>query len=222
MNPLLIKIVARILLLPVVVWLLILLPAGTLDYWQVYAYFGGILLVMVAVTPWFLKHSPEALEERMEMKETERPQKLIIAVMALSVFSLYLVAGFDKRFTWSAVPDGLALLAILVAVARYGGMTYVMKINSHASRVVKVDEDQELIDTGLYARVRHPMYSAAMLMFISAPIALASWWALVPALIALCCLVPRILNEESVLKRDLKGYTEYIQRVRWRVLPGIW
>ena len=213
----------RILFLPLVVWLILLLPAGTVDFWQVYAYFGSLLGLMALVFPYFLKHHPEALRQRMEpIKEPEKAQQIIMALMGLSVLALYLTAGFDRRYAWSEVPVAISLLALALVLLSYLGIAYVMKVNNYASRTVKVEPEQELVDSGPYGVVRHPMYSCALIMFLATPVALGSWWALLPVVIAMISFLPRILNEEAVLLRDLAGYKNYSQRVRWRLLPGLW
>jgi len=133
-----------------------------------------------------------------------------------------MIPGFDKRFGWSDIPVWLVLLADAVVVVGYLVMLYVMKVNSFAARTIEVEQNQRVIDTGPYALVRHPMYTGAVVMYLATPVALGSWWAFLAVAIVPFCLVARILNEEQVLNQELDGYTEYTQRTRWRLIPGIW
>ena len=222
MNSLLARILLRLAFLPLVVWLVILLPAGTNDFWQVYVFFGLLLIVMLAGTVYFLKHDPELLERRLKTREKEQEQKLIMLIMGLSVVAIYVIPGFDKRFGWSDIPVWLVLVGDGVALAGYLFMMYIFKVNSFAARTIEVEQNQTVIDTGPYGRVRHPMYTGALLMYLGTPIALGSWWAFIAAGIVPFCLLARILNEEAVLRRDLDGYGDYCQRVKWRLLPGVY
>lgn len=222
MNKLLARILIRILCLPIFIWLFFLIPAGTNAFWQVYVYFGMIIVPMLISTFYFLKHDPELLERRLNTRETESEQKLIMSLFALSIFVMYLIPGFDKRFGWSDIPVPLVLLADGIALIGYLSMLNIFRVNSFASRVIEVDVEQKVIDTGPYARVRHPMYTAALLMYLGTPAALGSWWAYLPISVVPILIGMRILNEESVLKRDLSGYVDYCERVRWRLIPGIW
>lgn len=222
MKSLLARTLLRMAPLPLVVWLFILLPAGTYDFWQVYVYFGCFMLIAFAGIAYFLKYDPELLERRLKTREKEDQQKLIMAIMGISVVAIYLVPGFDKRFGWSDIPTWLVLAGDALAMGGYVFMLYTTKVNSFAGRIIEVEQGQKVIDVGPYGRIRHPMYSAALLMYLGTPLALGSWWALVPVAIVPICLAARILNEEAVLQRELEGYTEYCQRLKWRLLPGVW
>lgn len=222
MNSLLLRILLRVLCIPIFVWLFFLLPAGTYDFWQVYIYFGIIIIPMLLATFYFLKKDPEVLERRLKTSESENEQKFIMAVLGISVVAMYLIPGFDKRFGWSEISFSMSLFADVFVLLGYLFMLYVTRINSFASRVIEVDAEQTVIDTGPYSRERHPMYVGALLMYLGTPVALGSWWAYLPASLIPILLAFRILNEEQVLKRDLAGYAEYCQRVRWRLIPGVW
>lgn len=139
MQSLLSRILLRILCIPVFVWLFFLLPAGTYDFWQVYIYFGIIIIPMLLATAYFLKKDPEVLERRLNSKETESEQKLIMAILGFSVVAMYLIPGFDKRFAWSEIPFSLSLFADVFVLLGYLFMLYVTKVNSFASRVIEVD-----------------------------------------------------------------------------------
>lgn len=222
MNSLLLRILLRVLCIPIFVWLFFILPAGTYDFWQVYIYFGIIIIPMLLATFYFLKKDPEVLERRLNTSESENEQKFIMAILGISVVAMYLIPGFDKRFGWSEIPFSMSLFADVFVLFGYLFMLYVTRINSFASRVIEVDVEQTVIDTGPYSRVRHPMYVGGLLMYLGTPAALGSWWAYLPASLIPILIAFRILNEEQLLRRDLAGYVEYCQRVRWRLIPGIW
>lgn len=216
------RIFARILALPIFICLLLFLPAGTFDFWQVYVYAGVILLLVIGVTSYFLKHDPELVERRLRTREKQDTQKAVMLGMTVIVILMYVIPGLDRRFAWSVVPTVVVLLADFLVAAGYLFIAFVMKINSYASRIVEVEEGQQVIKTGPYAVVRHPMYTGAVFMYLASPVALGSWWGLVPAVIMPIVLIPRILNEEKVLRDELAGYSEYCTEVRWRLLPYVW
>ena len=142
--------------------------------------------------------------------------------MGISVITIYMISGFDKRFNWSDIPVWLVLLADLISLCGYMLILLVFKENSFAGRIIKVETDQLVVATGPYAHVRHPMYSGAILMYVTTPIALGSWWGLLPVIIISIALMVRSIMEEEVLQRDLVGYSDYSQQVKWRLIPAIW
>ena len=198
------------------------LPAGSFSYWHAWVYLAIIFVSMLAFLIYFLKNDPELLERRMRSKEKETEQRLIIAIMTVCFLFTFLVPGFDQRFGWSRVPVIMVIIADIVVLLGYGFVFLVLRENSYASRVIEVEKDQEVISSGPYAIVRHPMYLGVALMFLFTPLALGSFWALIPAVLMIFVLVPRIFNEEKVLQRDLDGYREYMQEVKYRLIPGIW
>ncbi len=177
---------------------------------------------MVGGVIYFYIKDPALIERRLKTGEKEETQKLVMVFLGLAVVASYMIPGFDRRFGWSEIPVWLVLLADVFVVVGHVMMLYIMKVNSFVARTVEVEQNQQVIDSGPYALVRHPMHTAAMLMYLSTPIALGSWWAFLAVAIVPFCLVARILNEEQVLKQELDGYTEYAQRTRWRLIPGIW
>jgi len=201
---------------------LLFLPAGTLRYWQAWLYMGVLFVPLAIVSLVLLVKDPELLERRMRLQEREAPQKAAIAASSLFTLGVYLIAGFDRRYGWSAVPIALVLLAGLLVLLGYLLFTLTMRENRYASRVVEVQEGQVVISTGPYALVRHPMYLAVSVMFAFSPLALGSYWALIPALLLPAALAVRIGNEERLLRQSLPGYEEYCRMVRYRLLPGIW
>ena len=222
MNPLLTRVILGLAFLPVVIWLLILLPAGTNNFWQVYLYFSLLLILVLLGFVYFIQHDPALIERRLNIREKESKQKWLVLVMGISVITIYMISGFYKRFNWSDIPVWLVLLADLISLCGYMLILLVFKENSFAGRIIKVETDQLVVTTGPYAHVRHPMYSGAILMYVATPIALGSWWGLLPVIIISIALMVRSIMEEEVLQRDLVGYSDYSQQVKWRLIPAIW
>lgn len=201
---------------------LFFVPAGTLAYWEAWLYMI-VLLVPVAIFGRYLYiHEPELLERRLRTEEKEPIQRWIQWVGGLAMLIGFVVPGLDRRFGWSDVSLETVLLADVVMLIGYGIFIRVMLENRFASRVIDVEESQSVISTGPYAVVRHPMYSGVLLIYLASPLALGSYWALIPICVAGSTVVVRILNEEKVLARDLNGYREYLRAVRYRLIPGVW
>jgi len=222
MRSLIKKIIIRFSLFPIILGLLILIPAGTFNYWQVYLYFSILLVPMVFVMIYFLKHDPGFLERRTRGKEKEKEQKIIQIGFSLIFLSGFIIPGLDKRFGWSEVSSVTVIIADAVIFLGYLLVFSVFKQNSYASRIVEVEKDQKIITTGLYSIVRHPMYIGVIVMYVPTPLALGSYWGLIPMATIPLALMFRILNEEKVLRKDLPGYMEYCQKTRYRLLPYIW
>ncbi len=201
---------------------ILFLPAGTFAYFEAWLYFAVLIIPMFLVFIYLLKNDPELLERRMRMREKEPEQKVIIKISYVAFLITFLVPGFDKRFAWSNVPISVIISADILVLASYGIFFLVLRENRYASRIVEVAQDQKVISTGLYAFVRHPMYLGVLLMYIFSPLALGSYYAMIPSLSIIPLLVARIRNEEKVLGRELKGYPEYLQKTQYRLIPGIW
>lgn len=202
--------------------LMLLVPAWTLDYWQAWLFMGTLFIPAAIVVAYFLKHDPSLLEKRMQYREKEIKQKLIIKVATVVFLIGLVVPGFDYRYGWSQVPGWLVIAADLIVFLGYMFIFWVFKTNSYASRIIEVQKGQKVISTGPYAVVRHPMYAGAMVMYLAMPLALASYWALLFFIPIIPILVLRTLNEEALLKKDLPGYKEYCKKVKFRMIPGIW
>jgi len=222
MKNLIIKIIIRFSLVPIVLMLLILIPAGTFLYWQFYAYITVLVLPMIYVMFYFLKNDPKFLERRTRTQEKEKAQKINQIVFLLIFFAGFIIPGLDKRFGWSEVPVWIVIITDFVIVGGYLIIFTVFKQNSYASRIVEVENDQKVISTGLYSVVRHPMYIGVLIMYIPTPLALGSYWGLIRMAAIPIALVIRIINEEKVLKRELPGYEEYCQKTKYRLIPYIW
>lgn len=202
--------------------LVIILPAGKWDYWQGWLYLLILYIPMFFVLYYLLKNDPALLQRRMRMREKESVQRRIIVLSLVYFLVAFTLPGFDVRFDWSNVPSWVSLIADVLVLTGYMTFVWVLTINSYLSRVVEVEAGQKVVSTGPYAIVRHPMYAGISLMYIASPVALGSFWALIPAVFIVPLLVARLRNEEQVLRRDLPGYEEYTHKVKYRLLPGIW
>jgi protein-S-isoprenylcysteine O-methyltransferase Ste14 len=198
------------------------LTAGTLNYWQAWVYMAILLVPMCLVLAYFLKKDPELLERRLHMKEKEPEQKAITKFSYPLFLIAFLLPGFDRRFGWSAVPIWMVIFADIIVLAAYGLFVLVLRENRYLSRVVEVEQKQRLIDTGPYAVVRHPMYAAVIPLYFFSPLALGSFWSLIPAAFVPLIIIARIFNEEKVLSRKLDGYRKYARRVKYRLIPRFW
>lgn len=222
LKGLIVKAIIRFSMLPIFVGLLTLLPAGTFNYWQAYLYMAVTALPMIGALIYFLKRDPDFLVRRMKMRERQGAQKAVIIISTLAFLPGYILCGLDIRFGWSNMPVAVAVIGNLSVLLGYLFVLYVFKTNSYASRVVEVQEGQKVITTGPYSVVRHPMYSGILIMYLLTPIALGSYWAVIPFLLLPPLLVVRIVNEEKVLKEGLPGYKEYCEKVRFRLIPFFW
>ena len=201
---------------------LIFFPAGTLAYWEGWLYLAVLLIPMFFVMAYMLKNTPDLLARRMKVRERETEQKRIVLLSTALFLVAFIIPGLDFRFGWSNVPVPAILLADLLVLLAYGFVIWVFRENQYAARVVEVEQGQKVIDTGPYAVVRHPMYLGVLVMYIFSPLALGSYWAMLPMLLMIPILAARLLNEETVLLRDLPGYADYRQRTKYRLVPGIW
>lgn len=216
------KIIIRFAMSPIFLGIFLFLPAGSFKFWEAWIYCMILLVPATFSVIYFLKRSPELLERRLKLKEREKEQKLIVMLSSVVFFIGFIIPGLDYRFHWSEVPAYLVIAADVFVLLGYLIVFLALKENMYASRVVEVDKEQKVISTGPYAIVRHPMYSGTILMFLSTPIALGSFWALIPSLLIPILIVYRILNEEKILLKELSGYKEYCRKTHYRLLPFIW
>ena len=212
------KFIGALIVLP----LIFMLPAGTWRYWQAWVYTLILLTPMFFLMQYLIRNQPALLVRRMQFKEKAETQKTIITLSYIPILLAFVLPGFDHRFGWSTVPVWLVLIADILVVLGYGMTVWVFKENQFASRIVEVEEEQQVISTGPYAIVRHPMYVGVLVMYVFSPLALGSFWAVIPALFIIPVLVVRAVDEEKILSRDLAGYEEYKQKTRFRLIPGVW
>ena len=206
----------------VLVGLLIFLPAGTLRFW------GGWLLMAILFAPMFLAgvvmmvKNPYLLQKRLEAKEKQREQSLVIKLSGVMFLAGFVVAGLGFRFDWYTLPRAVSFGAAVVFLAAYVLYAEVLRENTYLSRTIEVQENQKVIDTGLYGVVRHPMYSATLLLFLSMPLVLGSVYSFLIFLAYPFIIAKRIRGEEAFLEKELEGYRAYKQKVKYRLIPFIW
>ncbi len=206
----------------VLVGVLIFIPAGTLSF------FNGWLLMGILFVPMFLAgivmmlKNPDLLKKRLGMKEQQPKQKLVVKLSILMFLTGFIVAGLGFRFSWYLLPRSVSFFAVAVFLVGYILYAEVLRENTYLSRTIEVQENQKVIDTGLYGVVRHPMYSATLLLFLSMPIVLGSLYSFLIFLMYPFIIVKRVKYEEAMLKKELKGYCAYTQRVQYRLIPFIW
>jgi protein-S-isoprenylcysteine O-methyltransferase Ste14 len=198
------------------------LPAWSLKYWEGWLYIFVIAVPVAIVGIYLFKTDPKLLERRMRTREKRKEQKLVIKLSVLCFPLIFMLPGFDQRLGWSKVPLVIELISFALVLLGYLMITAVFRENSYASRVIDVEKSQRVITTGPYAMVRHPMYSSMIVLYLFTPIALGSYWALIPTVLFLLVLIPRILGEEKELTEHLDGYREYTRKVRYRIIPGLW
>ena len=166
--------------------------------------------------------APDLLEKRISAKEKEDTQKGVVAVSALLFVAGFVVAGLDFRFGWSNVSAWCVIVSSVILLISYALYAEVMRENAYLSRTIEVQENQTVVDTGLYGIIRHPMYAVTLWLFLAIPVVLGSWWALLCFAPYVAVIVIRIRNEEKVLVEGLAGYSDYIKRVKYRILPFVW
>ena len=204
------------------VGLLVFVPAGTLGYIDGWIFMGVLFVPIFIMGIILLIKAPELLKKRLDGREQESTQKGVVACSTLVFIAAFVVAGLDFRFLLTQVHPVIKTIAVVLFLTSYGIYAEVMRENAYLSRTIEVQEGQKVVDTGLYGVVRHPMYAATILMFLSIPIILGSWISFVIMLAYPVITVVRIINEEKVLTEQLDGYKEYKQKVKHRVIPFIW
>ena len=206
----------------ILVGLLLFLPAGTFAYPQGWLLIGILFVPMFIAGLIMMKKSPELLRKRLNVKEEQAEQKAVIALSGLMFLASFIVAGLNFRFGWIRLPLWVSYAAALLFLAGYVLYAEVLRENVWLSRTVEVQENQKVIDTGLYGIVRHPMYMSTLILFLAMPLVLGSVISFVIMLLYIPIIAKRIRNEEQVLENGLEGYAEYRKRVRYKVIPFVW
>ena len=201
---------------------LLFLPAGTFRYPQGWLLTGILFVPMFAAGLVMMKKNPDLLRKRLQAKEEEAEQKAVILFSGIMFLAAFVAAGLSFRFGWWMLPFGVSIAATVVFLAAYVLYAEVLRENTYLSRTVEVQENQKVIDTGLYGIVRHPMYMATVILFLAMPLVLGSVLSFLIMLCYIPIIVKRIGNEEQVLEKGLPGYREYKKKVRYRLIPGIW
>ena len=206
----------------IVIGILLFLPAGTLNYWNAWLFIAVLFGPMLVLGIVMLFRSPALLEKRLDAKEKVDEQKWVVALSGIMFLVAFVVAGLNFRYSWHSLPDYMIWIGAAVFLLSYLIYAEVMRENAFLSRTIEIQESQKVIDTGLYGIVRHPMYSATLIMFLSIPLILGSLIAFVIMLSYIPIIAIRMRSEEEILEKGLKGYKEYKQKVRYKVIPFVW
>src|SRR5438034_5416362 len=219
------KALLSVLLLAVVMGVILFVTAGTVDYWQAWAYLLVVTIASLLTTIYLIRNDPELLQRRMRggpTAEKRASQRVIMVFTSLAFIGLLVVPALDRRFGWSKVPLYLVIAGdALVAIGFYF-IFLVYRENTYTSATIEVAANQKVIESGPFALVRHPMYASALLYLLGTPLALGSYWGLLPFVAVIPLLIWRLIDEEKVLTRELEGYGQYRQRVRYRLAPRVW
>lgn len=206
----------------ILVWLLIFLPAGTFNF------FNGWLLMGILFVPMFfagigmMLKNPQLLKKRLNAKEKQQEQSIVVKLSGVMFLAGFVVAGFNHRFGWYTLPTFVSIIFAVIFLFAYILYAEVLRENTYLSRTIEVQENQKVVDTGLYSIVRHPMYSITLILFLSMPLVLGSVFSFVIFLAYPFIIVKRIKSEEEFLEKELAGYKEYKQKVKYRLVPFIW
>ncbi len=201
---------------------LLFLPAGSFSFLNGWLFLGLLFIPMLLLGVILLFKAPDLLRKRLGTKEEEKTQKGVVALSGLLFIAGFVVAGLDFRFGWSKMPLWVVSVASVVLLVSYALYAEVMRENAYLSRTIEVQENQKVVDTGLYGIVRHPMYAVTLWLFLAIPLVLGSWWSLLCFAPYVVVIVVRIHNEEKVLEAGLDGYSEYKKRVKYRIFPFLW
>jgi protein-S-isoprenylcysteine O-methyltransferase Ste14 len=225
MNALTIKAYRAVLIIVVIMAVLLFVAAGTLDYWQAWTFLAVYFAASLAVTFDLAQRDPRLLERRMSggpFAEKETTQKIIMSLTSLGFIGLIVVPALDRRFAWSHMPLYVVLIGDAMVAFGFLGVFFVFRANTFTSATIELAPEQSVISTGPYALVRHPMYAGGLVLLAGVPMALGSWWGLLIMVAMVPALIWRLLDEEKFLARNLPGYPEYQNKVRYRLLPGVW
>ncbi len=223
MTPkLFVQAITKFLLGVALVGVLIFLPAGTLSFVNGWLLMGILFVTMLFAGIVMMFKNPELLVKRLNAKESRKEQSTVVKLSGLMFLAGFIVAGLGFRFEWYILPSGVSVAAAVVFFAAYALYAEVLRENTYLSRTIEVQQDQKVVDTGLYGIVRHPMYSATLLLFLSMPLVLGSLYAFLIFLVYPFIIVKRLLDEEKLLEQELDGYRAYQQKVKYRLIPFVW
>ena len=206
----------------IIIGLLIFIPAGTLSYIQGWLFMGILFIPMFFAGLVMMKKNPELLRSRLDAKEKEKDQDMVVKLSGIMFIIGFVVAGLNYRFQWQIISFKISLLATIIFILSYILYAEVLRENTYLSRTIKVQNNQKVVDTGLYGIVRHPMYCVTILMFLSMPIVLGCLYSFLIFLFYPFIITKRIKGEEILLKKELDGYKEYMNKVKYRLIPFIW
>lgn len=206
----------------ILIGVLIFLPAGTIEFFNGWLFMGVLFVPMFLAGIVMMIKSPDLLKKRLNAKEKENEQKQVVALSGLMFIVGFIVAGFNYKYGWIIMPKTVVIISTIIFLVGYALYAEVLRENQYLSRTIEVQENQKVIDTGLYGIVRHPMYFATMFLFLSMPLILGSVISFVIFLVYPFIIAKRITNEEEVLENELEGYSEYKNKVKYRIIPFIW
>lgn len=206
----------------ILVTFLVFLPAGTINYWNGWLFMGLLFIPIFVAGIIMMIKSPELLKKRLNFKEQESEQKEVIGLSGLMFVFGFVMAGLDYRYNWTNIPNVIVIISSIIFIISYIFYAEVLRENAFLARTIEVQENQRIIDTGLYGIVRHPMYTATIFLFLSIPLILGSFISFIIFLFYPFIIVKRLKNEEQVLEKNLKGYKEYKNKVKYRMIPFIW
>ena len=205
-----------------IIGLLIFIPANTLNYWNGWLFMGLLFIPMFIAGIIMMIKSPDLLKKRLNAKEKEGEQKQVILFSGLMFLFGFIIAGLNYRYNWIIIPKEIVFVSSIIFIIAYILYAEVLRENAYLSRTIEVQENQKVVDTGLYGIVRHPMYGATILLFLSMPLILGSIISFVIFLVYPFIIAKRIKNEEEVLEKDLVGYSDYKNKVKYKMIPFIW
>ena len=217
-----IEAIAKFVLGVLMIGLLIFLPAGTIGYWNGWLFMGLLFVPMFIAGIVMMIKSPELLKKRLNAKEKESKQKEVIAFSGLMFLAGFIISGLNYRYNWIMLPDLVVIISSVIFIIAYILYAEVLRENTYLSRTIEVQENQKVVDSGLYGIVRHPMYAITVLLFLSMPLVLGSIISFVIFLVYPFIIAKRIKNEEEVLEKGLEGYTEYKNKVKYKMIPFVW
>ena len=221
-KKLFLKAITRYILGVFLVGILLFIPAGSFNYWNAWLFMGLLFIPMFIVGILLMIKNPELLKSRLDVKEKEKEQKQVIIYSGLMFVLGFIMAGLNYRFSWTIISDSAIIISSILFLLSYALYGEVLRENIFLSRTIKVQKNQKVVDTGLYSIVRHPMYSITLILFLTIPLILGSIISFVIFLIYPLIISKRVLNEEKVLEKELKGYKEYKKKVKYRLIPFVW
>ena len=207
---------------PVLVGLLLFIPAGTFNFWQAWLLISILFIPMFILGLILIKYNPDLLKKRLNAKEEQKEQKIVIILSIIMFLASFILAGFNFRFKWIILSFLISYISAIVFLIAYALYVEVLRENSYLSRTIEIQENQKIMDTGLYGIIRHPMYMSTLFLFLSMPLVLGSIISFIIMLAYIPIIAIRIQNEELVLEKGLKGYLDYKKKVKYKVIPFIW
>ena len=217
-----IKAITRFIAGVILVGALLFIPAGTFNYWNAWIFMGLLFIPMFIAGIILMLKNPMLLKSRLDVNEKEKEQKQVIIYSGLMFLTGFIIAGLNYRYSWINISNTTVIISSILFILSYILYAEVLRENTYLSRTIKVQDNQKVVDTGLYSIVRHPMYSITLVLFLTIPLILGSIISFIIFLIYPFIIIKRIKNEEKVLEKDLKGYKEYKKKVKYRLIPYIW